>query len=99
MAKFSIPMYRSRLLLTGVQDFMGKSEYVQSSDIQRTEANFRRKTPKTSTSASAVLKLKTPTFPGQTPIFQLTPTFSRDGFYNSCFQNPSENYGVTVERS
>ena len=21
----------------------------------------------------------------------LTPTFSRDGFYESCFQNPSEN--------
>ena len=99
MAKFSISMYRSQLLLTAVQDFMGKSEYVQSSDFRRTEANLRRKKPKKSTSARAVLKLKTPTFPGQTPIFQLTPTFSRDGFYNSCFQNPSGNYGVTVERS
>ena len=24
----------------------------------------------------------------------LTPTFSRDGFYESCFQNPSENSGI-----
>ena len=24
----------------------------------------------------------------------LTPTFSRDGFYNSCFQNPSENSDI-----
>ena len=24
----------------------------------------------------------------------LTPTFSRDGFYESCFQNPSENSGL-----
>ena len=25
----------------------------------------------------------------------LTPTFLRDGFLNSCFQNPSENCGLT----
>ena len=24
----------------------------------------------------------------------LTPFFSRDGFYESCFQNPSENSGI-----
>ena len=24
----------------------------------------------------------------------LTPTFLRDGFLNSCFQNPSENSGI-----
>ena len=30
----------------------------------------------------------------------LTPTFLRDGFLNSCFQNPSENSGrVQVEYS
>ena len=55
MDKFSIPMYTSRLLLAGVQDFMGKSEYVQSSDFRRKEANFRRKNAKTFTSASAVM--------------------------------------------
>ena len=27
----------------------------------------------------------------------LTPTFSRDGFYNSCFQNSSENSDSTTE--
>ena len=43
MAKFSIPIYTSRLLPTGVQDFMGKSEYVRPSDFRRTEANSRRK--------------------------------------------------------
>ena len=43
MAKFSLRMYTSRLLPMGVQDFMGKSEYVRSSDFRRTEANFRRK--------------------------------------------------------
>ena len=45
MAKFSIliPVYTSRLLPTGVQDYMGKPEYVRSSDFRRTEANFRRK--------------------------------------------------------
>ena len=26
----------------------------------------------------------------------LTPTFLRDGFLNSCFQNPNENSGVMV---
>ena len=26
----------------------------------------------------------------------LTPTFLRDGFLNSCFQNPSENSEVTI---
>ena len=40
MAKYSIPMYTSRLLLTGVQDFMEKWEYIRSSYFQRTEANF-----------------------------------------------------------
>ena len=25
----------------------------------------------------------------------LTPTFLRDGFLNSCFQNPSENSGIS----
>ena len=31
----------------------------------------------------------------------LTPTFLRDGFLNSCFQNPSENsvYEENVEKS
>ena len=27
----------------------------------------------------------------------LTPTFSRDGFYESCFQNPSENSGIEFD--
>ena len=27
----------------------------------------------------------------------LTPTFLRDGFLNSCFQNPSENSGMHVK--
>ena len=42
MAKFLLRMNTSRLLPMGVQDFMGKSEYVRSSDFRRTEANFRR---------------------------------------------------------
>ena len=28
----------------------------------------------------------------------LTPTFLRDGFLNSCFQNPSENSGSSLIR-
>ena len=58
MAEFSTPMYMSQLLLTGLQDFKGKSEYVQSLDFQGTEANIghknaQNKNAQTSTSASA----------------------------------------------
>ena len=53
MAKFSLRMYTSRLLPMGVQDFMGKSEYVRSSDIGVRKPISDVKTPKTSTSASA----------------------------------------------
>ena len=28
----------------------------------------------------------------------LTPTFLRDGFLNSCFQNPSENSGTGLDK-
>ena len=28
----------------------------------------------------------------------LTPTFLKDGFLNSCFQNPSENSGLRMVR-
>ena len=37
-------------------------------------------------------KTKNSFFTGSNSNFLiLTPTFSRDGFYESCFQNPSEN--------
>ena len=57
-------MRTSQLLLMGVQDFMGKPEYVRPSDFQRTEANFQRKTPQMSTSASAGKKNITFCMPG-----------------------------------
>ena len=56
MAKFSLRVYTSRLLPMGVQDFMGKSEYVRSSDFRRTEANFRRKNAQASAGQSHCLK-------------------------------------------
>ena len=44
--KFSILMYTSRLLPTGVHDFWRKSMYVRASDFRRTAAISRQKRPK-----------------------------------------------------